>query len=177
MEPINGFHTFRSNYARQINKYRQEENILYGKILAKESQLQRLEAKRKKLSATYPYWTDNLLKPVVEQLKAALPLWTCDDEKFTPMGLGSKVSVFFCNNNQLEIDDKYAEDNSIYICFLPDDLSSGELLYETGEIKSYFQPGTIGDINGFNRLTKPVESIEELVSFLKSQIKSNGTEN
>ena len=81
----------------------------------------------------FPRWTELLLRPVVEQLKIALPNWICDDETFTPMGIDSRVSVFFIKTGVQTYEDKYADGNSIYICFQPGDLNIGELLYQTGE--------------------------------------------
>ena len=88
---------------------------------------------RKELLKGFPRWTELLLRPVVEQLKIALPNWICDDETFTPMGIDSRVSVFFIKTGVQTYEDKYADGNSIYICFQPGDLNIGELLYQTGE--------------------------------------------
>ncbi len=170
----NPFIEIRKNYAELLSAYRNDENILCGKILAKERQLQSLETKRKELSKAFPRWTELLLRPVVKQLKIALPNWICDDETFTPMGIDSRVSIFFIKTGLLSFEDKYADGNSIYICFLPGDLNMGELLYQTRELTTEYNSLTIGKINGFNKNIKPVESIEELIAFLNAQIKTNG---
>ena len=133
MQNNNPFFFIRKNYAELLSIYRNAENSLCGKILAKERQIQSLESKRKELLKGFPRWTELLLRPVVEQLKIALPNWICDDETFTPMGIDSRVSVFFIKTGVQTYEDKYADGNSIYICFQPGDLNIGELLYQTGE--------------------------------------------
>lgn len=165
----------RKNHAELLNTYRNDENILCSKILAKERQLQRLETKRKELSKAFPRWAELLLLPVVEQLKNALPNWICDDETFTPLGIDSRVSLFFIKAGVQSYKDKYADGNSIYICFQPGDLNMGELLYQTRVSTSEDTSGIQGRINGYKTITKPVDSIEELIAFLNAQIKTNGT--
>jgi hypothetical protein len=149
----------RKNYANLFAIYRDEENTLCGKILAKERQLQRLEAKKRTLNKSFPCWTELLLRPVLDQLKLALPDWLIDDDELTPMGIGARVTVFFIKNDAQAYEDKYAKGNSIYITFLPGDLKMSELLYQTGESRND---------------SKPVESIDEIIEFLKKQIKTNG---
>lgn len=118
----------------------------------------------------FPYWTEKLLRPVLTEIKKQLPDWVCDDKRLSPMGLGCRVSVFFYKRGLPPHADRWLQGNSIYIVFLPGELDKGELLYETGERTTRFQAGTIGEINGFNQITKPLESIEEAVLFLKKQI-------
>lgn len=161
MEQIITIQEIRKNYANLLAKYRGEENALCEKVLAKERQLARLEAKRKLLSKNFPRWTEALVIPIIDQLKNSIPGWTYDGEELIPMGLGCRVAVFFYKDDQPEIVDKYAEDNSIYICFSPGDLTTGELLYTT----------TAGD--KYDPVTKPIESLEELINHLKSQIIEN----
>ena len=175
METNTSFNDIKKNYANLLVTYRETENNLCRKILYKEKQMQGLEEKKKQLSKTFPHWTELFLRPVIEQLKPAFPEWICDDDILTPMGIGSRVAVFFCKNDKLEYEDKYAGDNSIYICFRPGDLQIGELLFQTGQTIPEYKPGTIGEINGLNKVTKPVESIEELIQFLNAQIIENGT--
>ena len=174
MQNNNPFFNIRKNYAELLSSFRNAENILCGKILAKEKQLQRLETKRKELSRTLPRWTEMILRPVVEQLKIALPNWICDDETFTPLGIDSKVSVFFIKAGVQTYEDKYADGNSIYICFQPGDLNMGELLYQTGESTAEDTSAIPESINAYKKIAKPVKSIEELIAFLNAQVKTNG---
>lgn len=159
MENITVFLGIKNKYVDLITTYREDENILCGKILAKEKQLQRLEVKKKKLWQFYPLWTELLLMPLIRHLSRIFPDWSWDGDELLPMGIGNKVAVFFCKNTDLPNADKYDTENSIYICFLPGDLHKGELLYETRETKT--------------EVNKPVESIEELIEFLNKQIIEN----
>jgi|GEM_PF-5566346 len=155
------FEQIRKSFADQLSDYQTARKILDDRIAKKQQQLERLLLRRKK-APSIPYWTESLLRPVINILKPHFLNWICDDEKLSPMGLACRVSVFFTSQNDNE---KY-----IYIVFQPGELSQGELLYETGERKNDYPKNTIGEINGFNRTTKAVESIEELVNFLKKQI-------
>jgi hypothetical protein len=174
MQNNNPFFEIRKNYAELLSTYRNDENILCGKILAKERQLQSLETKRKELSKAFPRWTELLLRPVVEKLKIALPNWICDDEIFTPIGIDSRVSVFFIKTSVQTYEDKYADGNSIYICLQPGDLNIGELLYLTRVSTSEDTSTIPGRINAYKKIAKPVKSIEELIAFLNAQVKTNG---
>lgn len=164
----------REKYANILAGYRAEENRICEKILLRERQLQRLEHSRKKLSESHPKWTELLLQPIIRKIQLKLPDWICEDDAFSPRGLGARVSVFFIRKDAPPGQDKYLARNSIYITFLPGNLYTGELLYETGETTTAYQMGTLGEINGFNQVTKPVDSIEELTEFLTKQINSHG---
>ncbi len=174
MQNNNPFIDIRKKYAKLLSIYRNDENILSCKILSKERQIQSLEAKRKELLKSFPRWTELLLRPVVEQLKIALPNWICDDETFTPMGIDSMVSVFFIKTGLQTYEDKYVDGNSIYIRFQPGDLNMGELVYQTRVATTEDTNGIPGKINEYNSITKTVNSIEELVAFLNAQINTNG---
>jgi hypothetical protein len=90
------------------------------------------------------------------------------------MGIDSKVSVFFIKAGVQTYEDKYAEGNSIYICFQPGDLNMGELVYQTRVSTTEDTSGISGRINAYKTITKPVNSIEELIAFLNAQVKTNG---
>jgi hypothetical protein len=148
-------------FTNKLAAYNAARKSMDDKIDRKQKQLDRLIARRKKMK-DYPRWTEQFLRPVIDEIKPLFPDWICDDERLTPMGLGSRVSLFFTSKSDSE---KY-----IYLVFVPGDLQEAELSYETGESRNRFAKNTIGEINGFNRVTKLVESIEELVAFLKQQI-------
>ncbi|NCI51388.1 hypothetical protein GWC95_15775 [Sediminibacterium roseum] len=154
----NSLQQIKNNYANLLAKYRGEENALCEKILAKERQLQRLEDKRKALNKAFPRWTESLLQRVIDQLKNAIPGYTYDGDELIPMGLQCRVVVFFYKDGQVKNADRFAEENSIYICFSPGDLHFGELLYWHSEPDRH------------DPVSKPVESIGELIDFLTSQI-------
>lgn len=129
--------------------------------------LNRLEEHKDKLR--FPYWIDGLLRPVIGQINEQLSGWQWNKGSLTPLGIGTRVTVFFNKDKFPRNTDKHSYCNYIYMVFLPGELSKGQLLYETGETATRFAPGTIGAMNGFNKMTKPLETIEEAVHFLKKQ--------
>lgn len=157
------FKQIAASYIQLITLHEAEEKKIDDKIDKKQQQLTRLLVCKKKMKP-YPWWTEHLLRPVINQIKIHLPYWICDDERLTPMGLSSRVSVFFTS--------KFDSKKYIYLVFVPGNLLEGQLSYETGKSNNRFAKNTIGEINGFYRITKPVESIEELVSFLNQQIEN-----
>ncbi|MBS1526296.1 MAG: hypothetical protein JST19_11645 [Bacteroidetes bacterium] len=162
------FEQISSAYIRRVKRYNVASKKLDDIVTDLQQKLATIENERQKLK--YPYWTEKLLRPVLNSIKKELPNWVCDDKRLSPMGLGCRVSVFFCKRGLPPTAGKWLQGNSIYIVFLPGELDKGQLLYETGERTTRFQSGTIGEINGFNQITKPLESIEEAVLFLKNQI-------
>lgn len=166
----------RNQYTMLLSEWQQKESKLLQKFHIKEKQLIRLDAQRKNHTKNYPHWIKYLLLPVVEKMKSAFPDWHCEDEELKPMGIGSRVSIFFCKKTDQEPYKRYAASNSVYICFRPGNLQNGELYYQTGETIQEYKIGTIGQINGLNNVIKPVESIEELIKFLNDQILENGTQ-
>lgn len=170
MKNDNALTAIKSNFSSLMQAYKNSRDELESKIAIRQKQLERLQARLKKIH--WPRWTEQLLRPVLEEIKKQLPDWHCDDERLNPLGLGCRVSVFFIKKGLTPDADRWSEANSLYITFLPGELDNAELLYETGEQLNRFGPDTIGAINGFNQVTKPLESIEEAVNFLIAQIKA-----
>jgi len=166
--------TIAANYAEQLAAYnagREKLDTAIGKLQNRQAALE-----RKKQKLNFPYWTEKLLRPVLDEIKPQLPGWACDDERLTPMGIGCRVSVFFCKRGLPKNADPWQEGKYIYIVFSPGELDNGELWYETGKKTDRFGLGTIGELNGFNQITKVLDSVEEAVNHLKNQslkIKTN----
>lgn len=159
-------------FAGSLNRYLTARDKIDRRIELRRAQIERLKAKAEKFGNNHPRWTENLLRPLITEISKHLPGWRMDEDKrLSPMGLGCRVSVFFYRRLDLPLPEKYEDSNSIYIVFLPGQLCKGELFYETGEIKDNYRADTIGAINGFNNLTKRLESLEEAVQHLKNQIK------
>lgn len=160
------------DYINAYSRYQQLQDVLQQKIKIRTKQIERLQHKLTRHGGNFPRWTENLLRPVLNRVKEQLPGWIADDGQLTPMGLGCRVSVFFHPLNHYSELQAGDTANYIYIVFLPGDLDKGELLYQTGEQNHRFAPGTIGEINGFNQVSKKLESIDEAVRYLQQQIKS-----
>ena len=52
----------------------------------------------------------------------------------------------------------------------------GVLSYDTGEVTHRFAPGTLGEINGMNNVSAPVESVDTLVDKVNEQITELNTQ-
>lgn len=147
------------------NDYVTKQNEIRGvqdKIETLNVRIERLKAKKNKLQDK-GWWGDNLIRPVMEHVKAKFPDLVWDDRNLVPMGLGAKVSVFGKLNGK----------TVAYLVFSIGDLSVGKLRYETGETKNHFQSGTLGDVNGFNNISKPLGEIEELFTYVQKQLDKN----
>lgn len=156
------FEQIRKSFADQFLDYQTAKKALYDEIAKNHEQPGRLLVMRNNVPSI-PYWTESLLRPMINLIKPHFSDWKCDDERLYPMGLCSKVPVLFFH--------PYDRKKYIYIVFESGDLSKGELLYETDQIDNEFPKKLSGgEIKGFNRISKAVESIEELVYFLKKQI-------
>lgn len=145
--------------------YETERKRIDKLVETKERQIKKLEAKKRKL--TYPHWTEYLVRPVLNEIEKALPEWKRDSDRLSVFGLGCRCPVFFYHKDDNEAD---RDERIVGITFLPGDLDNAELRYETGKQECNYPANSIGYLNGFNNITKPVESIEELIAFLKTKI-------
>mgnify|MGYP001611918873 CR=1 FL=1 len=129
-----------------------------AKIIERRKQIDRLNKKERRLSDAN-WWVDALIRPVMELVKAKFPQLTWDDERLIPMGMGCRVHVFAKHNDK----------SVAYLAFSPDN-GDGKLWFETGEVKEGYPSGSIGAMNGFDRVQKPLERIEELYSHIVRQL-------
>ena len=143
-----------TGYVTSYKKY----DGLNDKIREKEKQIERLKNRREKISFR---WTQDILKPIVQEVEKHLPeLEFCKDERYTPMGLCSRVSIF----------PKY-KGETLMVNFIPLDLTKGEIGFETGVQETYYPKGSIGEVNGMGREYKAIVSVQQVVDFLKGQMK------
>ncbi|ANH81670.1 hypothetical protein A8C56_12365 [Niabella ginsenosidivorans] len=170
MEQQNILTAIKDSFCSRFQTFKTTRNEIQNKIYVRQRQIERLNQRLKKLHG--PHWTEDLLRPVLDEIKKQLPGWDYGADRLIPMGLGCRVSVFFTKERFSRSPNQYNRNKSISIVFLPGELDNAELLYETGKQLNRYGPDTIGAINGFNRVTKPLQSVEEAVSFLKAQIKT-----
>ena len=135
------------------------------KIKKLEAQIDRLRTKKDKLQDK-AWWGDILIRPIMEHVKAKFPDLVWDDKNLVPMGLGCKVSIFA----------KLNRETVAYLVFSPGNSKTGTILYETGETKNHFHPNSTGAINGFNNVSKVVETIEEVLEYVQKQIDKHNAE-
>lgn len=145
------FESIQSEYRRKLDYYRTQNVTLEAKI-------ERL--KRKQERNKYPHWTDLFVRPVIDELARLTPeiQWELKD-KLTTFGLRSECPFF----------GKTASGRTVAITFTCDH-SSGTLYYDTGRLNNRFKENTLGDLNGFNNETAPVESMQMLVDFVRRRV-------
>lgn len=152
----------KEEFIERDTKYKEERKAIdtkiddsYDKIRWHEKRIERLKAKRSSLK--YPSWTEDYLRPILEELARQTPDITWDFERLSVFGLRCDCPVFGKNHEQITTGITFTHHN-------------GQLYYDTGETKSNFNPNTLGDCNGFNNISAPVESIETLLVHVRKVI-------
>ena len=151
-----------------------EERKINEKIIDHETQISKLEKKKSRIGG----WFDTLLKPLANILT---PLLDCEKyEILGPFGLRGETSIWF---KKKDSDAKYCDysltitlhnewdNNSIYKDrYCMSSMKSVELRYDTGVRDNSYQHGSIGELNGFNKIESPLpESIEDIVNLIKAK--------
>lgn len=108
----------------------------------------------------YPRWTDHFLRPVLAELFRLTPevAWECPDT-LIPLGLRGDCSIFghhIQNGRTVGITFSYNAETQV-------------LSYDTGLLKNRYAKGTLGDLNRFNHVTAPAESMDDLVWHIRRQ--------
>lgn len=142
MEFINNL---KSEYTTQINTYKDEQTRIKAKLARLEKKLTML---------IYPHWTDILVRPIIKEVAQRTPdiIWEYN-KNLNTFGLRCECPIF----------GKTSEGYTVGITFTP-----GEkfICYDTGEKYHAIEHH---DWNGFNNISKPIESIDELVSLVRKQ--------
>ena len=148
-------------------------NGLLAEIEETRSTLENLETNRAKMWGSLPNLKDSFVRPIGEYLvKHYFPeryLDICG-----PFGLRTEIVVYIIKDPGLKKKNPkafYEKENLLRLCIIPGNLSKGELSYDTGETENNSQENTVGQLNGFNNKIKKIESIDEIVKFLKKQEK------
>jgi hypothetical protein len=121
-----------------------------------EKKIARLEKKRGKL--VYPHWTDHLVRPIIAEVERRTPdiKWDIDKERLTTFGLRCECPIF----------GKTTDGHTVGITFTPgNDIPR----YDTGRSRNLYDHDTIGAWNGMNNVSKPIESIDELVALVRQK--------
>ena len=151
-----------------------EERKINERIIDHEIQISRLEKKKSRIGG----WLDILVKPLANILT---PLLDCETfEILGPFGLRGETSIWF---KKKDSNAKYCDysltvtlhnewdNNSIYKDqYCMSSMKAVELRYDTGVRDNSYQCGSIGELNGFNKIETPLpESIDEIVKLIKSK--------
>lgn len=110
--------------------------------------IKKLEEKRYSLNC--PSWTKEYLRPILDELARQTPDIEWDFENLSVFGLRCECPVFGKNSGQ-------------FMTGITFTFHKNQLYYDTGETKRNFTSDTLGDLNGFNNVSAPVESINTLL--------------
>lgn len=158
-----------SAYSEKYGAYQSEKQSFQDKIDESESKIawhqrrkERYEQRIRNLSV--PHWTDNLVRPIMAEVARLTPdiIWEERDRMVT-FGIRCECPVY----------GETPDGHTVGILFTPGSKINDMVWYDTGEVKERFSPGTIGEINGMNNVSKVVESIDELVALVRRQDANN----
>ena len=150
-----------ADYLHKTNAYRQQQDGLQGKIDAArrkiawhEKRITRLSGQRNRIER--PWWTKEIVAPVMREVARLTPEVTWDAENLYTHRLRAACSVYGETQNGRTVGLTFTFDG-------------GVLSYDTGEVTRRFTPGTLGEINGMNNVSAPVESVDTLVAKVNEQ--------
>lgn len=141
---------------------------LKAKIAEREQQIERLKKRINKrrddhYKKNYPDWIETIVKPLMRDLEKETEL---HGEIFGPFGLCCKTAIYLREDMEKTI----TEQDTIHITLEPP--HKGKLYYETGEIKGGYPNGSIGELNGMNKVLEVLpDTIEEIVQIMHSSNK------
>lgn len=159
-------------YNNYLAKEREERRI-NERIIDRELQIKRLEKKKSNLGG----WISNVLIPLADVL---LPLLDCETyEILGPFGLRGETSVWFKKANSTEkycdyslnvtVHNEFEEYTPYKGQYCSSVMKSVCLYYDTYERDNSYQRGSIGELNGFNKIEAPLpDSIDEIVKIIKA---------
>ncbi len=143
-----------TTYVEKDREYEEKRAALRDKITLRQQQIERLERRLSKLNYG-PYWVDEIIKPLAEEMIKHFPGRVFDI--LGPFGMGCHVSIHFYKEG-LEGMDRFGGDNCISITFTPLDLEGkGEIGVVNQSVDTQeYTTGTLGALNGMNHPVIPV---------------------
>ncbi len=160
-------------YNAYLAKEREERRI-NERIIDRELQIARLEKKKSKLGG----WHANLVIPLA---KILTPLLECESyEILGPFGLRAETSIWFKKKDStakycdyslsLTVHNEWETDNYYKGEYCMSTMKSVQLRYDTYKRDNSYERGSIGELNGFNKIEAPLpESIDDIVNLIKSR--------
>lgn len=134
---------------------------------SKKEKLERLicrhEQSLKKLEHSQKGWVDRVLIPLANRISSELG--GLQYEIYGPFGLSCETSVyFFLTGHDITKDETYN-----LTVYPGGSFRNGfHLMYDTGRCADIFAPGTIGYVNGLNKIKEPIpDRLEEIMSLLR----------
>jgi len=166
---MQSFTKIQQNFIALKTAYQKSQSEFQAKIDAVKERANKLQKKVERLEKAkenidYPYWTDLLLVPLLNEIAKQTPnlKWDFENSKtLNCFGMRAECPVFASDKDGNTI---------VTLVFTPGDLSIGELFYDTREKIRELREGEM-DYNGFNNVTKEVQGVEQLLEFVNAQIK------
>jgi formylmethanofuran dehydrogenase subunit A len=154
--------------ARKHRKYTIRRKHIETCIDRLEKRIEKLIEEKHQMSAIHKPWHQTYVPELAKAIAKYFPGYMYDIGG--PYGLGSRIDITFYKKHRSEFDkatDYRDISNSMYLVIVPISLVDGIIHYETGAVVNDYSPNSLGAVNGFNNVTKPIKSIEELVEHLK----------
>lgn len=128
-------------------------------ITRRKNIIERHEAKIEKIRNKNS-WTDVLITPIMEVVRERFPQlhWS---ERMATMGFNCRVPMFGKASEDIQ------SDIVACITFRPEDLTKGQISYETG---NYIKPHLGYDAHGDNLETEVITDIEQIINHVQKQI-------
>lgn len=150
-----------NNYQTKKTDYENKKKQIDEKISKYAERICKLEEKRSKLIKKSFSWIDGIVIPLAEELSKKFNM---DYEIFGPFGLCCETSIYLKEYKNMSI----TKQTTYSITLEPQNLEKLELVYRTGERTNKYPAGSIGELNGFDCITKPLpETIEEIAKLLR----------
>lgn len=161
------------NYLSQVNEHDVQEKDFDIRLQQINSNIEKLQKKysnveKKKNELQYPYWTENLLRPILDIVAKERPLiqWDFQNEKkLNTFGMRAECPVF----------GYYKGACIISLTFTPTDIKHGIISMDNGEYDGV-RKDTLHDLNNFGNKRDVVVSIKQILAYVDKQFKEN-TEN
>ncbi|MBU2019486.1 MAG: hypothetical protein KJ941_07565 [Bacteroidetes bacterium] len=156
----------KTQYENEVKEVRGKTDRCLEKIEKLNRKIKRLEKKENNIN--YPSWMNELLLPILKEIAKQTPDldWDFESEKqLNNFGLRCECPVFAHK--------KGANRTIVGITFTPGDLNKGELFYDTGKKLFKAPQNSISNLNNFGNEVAEVKSIEQLIEFVKLQVKKS----
>ena len=158
-------------YAEKDREWERERQALLDKIVLRNQQVKRLERRLSKLGMG-PYWIDEIIRPLADELVKHLPGRTV--AILGPFGIGCRTAIHFYRDG-VEGEERCKGTNCISITFEPNDLtrfqnsplSGSKLSVVDYSVNTHrYSVGTMGQMNGLNHPVIPVPEDADIEWFL-----------
>jgi len=147
------------DYKEMLKNYRVKKAQHKDRIAELEGDIEDMENEILALRDSPIDWVEDLLKPLWAEIKKragdGFEFPPVENEKFLRTGLNNRVMMSYWYNHKPN-----------GIVFIPG--RSGSVRYETGEKKKdSYKEGTVGAINKMDMVTREIDTIEDLLTFMK----------